>query len=331
MALVKGKPGMFVLIGDVWIPFEDALPLKYLKHDAPYSYNPPEVQGVVSLMNINWRLPGVSVSIQRRKHLFNMKQGSPEWLEMHDSDFLTSTKVVIICDVSIYDNAKEYWNWVMRNHPNKEFNDISKKILSHGVVHEDDPRMEYCRRFNYTVKEVGTIVDYQIPGCACNVDGIAVDKNNKITHIIEIKNPIFNVYSAREGKFEHMIQVMWNIYITGTPFCDYIISHIPNEIMGLDKMELCRNTYFNLLSDEQKQKADPSRVGMIKVIRIYKSDEMISWIKRRVFRWWNCVKTFKEPTSSSDTFRVDKDHATVKQVVKNVRTEILMEETPYVF
>lgn len=370
------KVCVYILEQQRWIKYKECLPTVVKKLNAlaivlddtsdvsiMENYNAVNMTrqryGMITLLAVMWILPGKPVPLKRIKELFYEKQGSPPWLLYHPVEFLTSTRVAEICDSTVGGSQRPFWLFLMRLAPSKDLSATSTKmILNHGTINEDVSRNQTMKMLNCVIEDVGTFVDLDYNGMACNVDGVIRDPITKeVLGIVEIKNPINSMYNKL--KFDHIIQMQQNMRITGTPWCYYIVTHFPNECQDIeyheskkrkrvndptDKIkntlkrppsEICYQQYCKLWLLQEKKKGrihtsvpKNAKIGMIRIVKLYASPEIQKWILDSVFNWWNKhVLTFEEPPIDSKGLLGDHTHP---ELFKTLKYEVIVDYEVFV-
>lgn len=289
----------------------------------------------VNLLNVQWTIPGILPSPDDLKKLYEMKQGSPEWLAGRHR-FLTSTVVVTIIGTSSDTSVKSYWQWVMREQPNKVFEEAVLRIMNHGTRNEDKVRRAFNDLAKTSFEEVGTIVCKEIPGMACNEDGEwRVD--GKLVAICEIKCPVFNPYMDVTGDkrpfnrppIKHFVQCQVNLNISGADYLYYIMCHIPNNEVSPYKRDFLKKDYYRRFLCKYKNidrvtqpneysiiekfvdslsLADIPTIGLLYCIKVKRSQKFWNYMAATVKKFWHVnVMKFTPPTEEASTGTRDYD------------------------
>lgn len=288
-----------------------------------------------NLLNVQWSIPGLMPSAEEIQHFYDMQQGSPEWLAKRNR-FLTSTVVLVIICVSSFNGPVAYWRWIMREYSNIKPEPESLKIMGHGTFHEDPVRKEYNKIAGTTFHEVGTIVYKQMPGLACNVDGLMFNKDGKLIRLCEIKCPVFAPYKDVVGygrpPISHFAQCQINMNIVECEEIYYIMCHIPNEEMkkgSIKNYELSKRRYYHrYLCQESRVSPDDTsathtthrkkveamsidqipKIGLLYCIAVKRSRVFWNYITAHVRRFWNQnVTKFQPPIEDASTGKRDYD------------------------
>ena len=150
----------------------------------------------------------------------DIKQGTPEWLEVRKLKFTASHASTILArgkgvDTLIREMLTEYYS--SGNYP--EYVDrYTNTNIQRGNDFEDKARRIYELETGYTVTQVGFIeID---PNIGCSPDGL-IDENG----LLEIKNPNDKRFMelVMEDKIDkrHLDQMQMQMFVTGRAWCDY--------------------------------------------------------------------------------------------------------------
>jgi hypothetical protein len=283
----------------------------------------------VTLLNVQWELPGKSPTQQEIDEFYNMQQGSPIWLANRNR-FLTSTVMLVIICVSSFNGPVSYWKWLMREYSNIKSEPESLKVMGHGTFHEDPVRKVFNVSAKTTFYEVGTIIYDLMPGLACNVDGVMF-VNGKLVRLCEIKCPVFQPYKdiTKFGRppISHFFQCQINMNITDCEEIYYIMCHIPNDLMEKRPLEFCKRSYYHRYLC-QKKRVDPDKpsdehvaigktvnttpleeipkIGILHCIAVKRSRKIWKYVTDHLMRFWNeNVLGFQPPTEDASTGKRD--------------------------
>lgn len=113
----------------------------------------------------------------------------------------------------------------------KLFTPEQRHRMDLGTLNEPNGRKFYEKKYNKNVIEIGLCVPKFNLNIGASVDGILEDENG----IIEIKCPQKMYYtlkkkSNREIYFSHFKQMQFNMAVTNTNFCDYVVYGLDGQV-----------------------------------------------------------------------------------------------------
>jgi len=152
--------------------------------------------------------------------IHDFEQGTKEWFDVRIGK-ITGSLIYILKGNSVTRDTRIEKKAAERVTHVKEYLDFKSGELERGHILEPDARMVYTLKTGNDVEEVGFIEKDEFVGCS--PDGLVGEVG-----MIEIKARNDNrfiviVAKNKKPKPEDIIQMQFNMYVSGRKWCDYII------------------------------------------------------------------------------------------------------------
>jgi hypothetical protein len=212
-----------------------------------------------------------------RKIHNHLVQGTHQWREVRLGRIGSSEAKPIITKAADGEFPKGlqtilYKKWAEKTTGNPADRDFTNYAMERGKELEPKAREEYCKNHlkgNTKVAEVGYItygdfVGYSPDGVILKEGVDAFNTFDDAEGLIEIKCPEYLEFTrymdTRDIKDEHIVQMQWGMWITGLPYCDYVVynpdfsnSMMTHRVVSDEKMHDLFKQRIAMFSDEVEE------------------------------------------------------------------------------